>query len=184
MNPTCSFPASTVLLQPVRYVVAPSGIVSMTCRIGRWGMNFNVDEIVKLVQGVGLFAVVSGVLVWAVFLPRKSTEKDADGKPVLRASFLSPGWILDQARADARVELETQRQFYQKALADCQKDRDDRIAAERGARDVALADAADAKSDRAELIKSINDLARDVAVLLEVQRMAEGIARREASRGG
>ena len=122
----------------------------------------DVDALIDAVMKLGLFVVASGAIWYTVMIPRKG-----------RSSLLVPGWIHDQLKAEAARELEAQRQFYSKALADEQERANVRIAEWRAFRDEAVAKAEDADDDRRRLLEAVTSSSRDIALLLELQRMAD-----------
>jgi hypothetical protein len=133
----------------------------------------DVDDILKLVAQLGLATVLVLALWYVVLVPRKSPS----GKR--RSSFLVPGWIHD----DALAETDRVRRYYEVMLKDEQQRANVRITEWRGFRDEAVAKATDAEEDRRRLLEAVNGLSRDVALLLEIQRLAEGDRGRQGDSG-
>ena len=121
----------------------------------------DIEPIIDAAMKLGVFVVAAGALWYTVMVPRKD-----------RSSLLVPGWLHDSLKEDAKAELEAQRQFYVKALADEQERANVRIAEWRAFRDEAVAKAEDADEDRRRLLEAVTNQSRDIAVLLELSRMA------------
>ena len=122
----------------------------------------DLEPLVDAAMKLGIFVVAAGALWYTVMVPRKG-----------RSSLLVPGWLHDALKDDAKAELEAQRQFYTKALADEQERASVRIAEWRAFRDEAVAKAEDADDDRRRLLEAVTNQSRDIAVLLELSRMAD-----------
>lgn len=123
----------------------------------------DLSHFLELAGQLGL-AVTLTVTLWYVILTPRKTH---DGKR--RSSVLVPGWIHD----DQRAEMERRARAYEVALKDEQSRGRDNIQQWRALRDEEIARRADAENDTRALLAAVNGLTRDVALLLEIQRMAE-----------
>jgi hypothetical protein len=124
----------------------------------------NVDNVLQLVGQLGLAVTLTLALWYVILTPRKTR----DGKP--KSSLLVPGWIHDEVRA----ETDRVRRYYEVMLKDEQARANVRVSEWRGFRDEAVAKQVDAETDRAKLLEAVSGLGQDVALLLEIQRLAEG----------
>ncbi len=133
----------------------------------------DLEPLVDAAMKLGVFVVAAGALWYAVAVPRKG-----------KSSLMMPGWLHDEAEARHRAELEAQREFYKKALADEQERANVRIAEWRAFRDEAVAKAADADEDRRRLLEAVTSSSHDIGLILELQRMADRDGRRSETKSG
>jgi hypothetical protein len=133
----------------------------------------NIDDAVTIAERLEQLGIVAIVLVAIVTLVWALGRARVDKDGTKRSSLLVPGWIHDAMLAAHDRELEAQRQFYAKALADEQERANVRIAEWRGFRDEAIAKAVDADDDRRRLLEAVTNSSRDIGLILELQRMAD-----------
>ena len=133
----------------------------------------DLEPLVDAAMKLGIFVVAAGALWYAVAVPRRG-----------KSSLMMPGWLHDEAEERHKAELEAQREFYKKALADEQERANVRIAEWRAFRDEAVAKAADADEDRRRLLEAVTNSSHDIALLLELQRMASGDGRSSGAARG
>ena len=127
------------------------------------------DEFLRASAQLGTGVVMAITLWYAVLVPRK----DKDGKRT-RAPLLVPGWTHDRQLNEARDEAVRVRRYYEVALKDEQQRASVRVQEWRGFRDEAIASKVDAEQDRAKLLAAVSELSRDVDLLLEMARLADG----------
>jgi len=126
-----------------------------------------IDQLLEASAQLGLAVVLALALWYALLVPRK----DNDGKRT-RAPLLVPGWTHDRQLNEARDEAVRVRRYYEVALKDEQQRASVRVQEWRGFRDEAVASKVDAEQDRAKLLTAVNELSRDMALLLEISRLA------------
>ncbi len=131
----------------------------------------DIESLLKLVSSLGLGITLVLGLWYALLVPRKG--KNATGQDIPRASLLVPGWKHDQDLDEARAETERTRLFYQTALKDEQDRAKQRISEWRALREEALAQHAEANADAHRLVELLTNASKDIAVLLEIQRVAQ-----------
>ncbi len=129
-----------------------------------------IDELLRASGQLGIGVVLALTLWYALLVPRKDTK---DGQRT-RAPLLVPGWTHDRQLTEAREEAVRVRRYYEVALKDEQQRASVRVQEWRGFRDEAVASKVDAEQDRAKLLEAVNELSRDVALLLEISRLADG----------
>ncbi len=127
------------------------------------------DDFLRAASQLGIGVVLALTLWWALLIPRK----DRDGKQT-RSRLLVPVWTHDLQINEAREEAARVRRYYEVALKDEQQRASVRVQEWRGFRDEAVASKVDAEQDRAKLLTAVNELSRDVALLLEVSRLPSG----------
>jgi hypothetical protein len=128
--------------------------------------------LVELITRLGV-ALGLALAVWRLVLTPR-TKPDGTQK----SAMLVPGWIHDEARAEA----ERVRVFYERALHDEQAAHDVRIQEWRGFRDEERARRKDAENQREQLLAAVSALSTDVQVLLAVAGVAEGDSPKPTSR--
>lgn len=122
-------------------------------------------------------AIVLGVALWYFVL---SPRKRPDG--TLKSSMLVQGWVHDGKIA----EVDALRSFYEKMLADAHAAADNRAQELRVLRDEERAARLDAEANTKRVLDDIGALHRDMALLLEISKLAvgdgavEGASRAEA----
>ena len=121
-----------------------------------------LDVLFRTVRELGLAITLVLALIYVILWPRKTH----DGKP--KSAVVVPGWVHDRAIAEA----EAIRDFYKKALKEEQDRSSVRVQEWRGFRDEERAARIDAENDRKAVVGALNDLTRDVALLLEIQQSA------------
>lgn len=135
---------------------------------------------VSLLAQLGLVGVVVAALYYAILLPRKNPDGTKR-----RSALLTPGWIVDQRDDEHQAELVRVRNMYEKGLLDAQDAARKSVEHWRALRDEVKAEAREAKAeskDLRELLKELqiasrehialtNEQTRDIAVLLELQRL-------------